>query len=91
MYLAQEQEHLFQNNKFLDKSLELARKEFLKMREKHEENKIRNKKVASEVKPMVDEKFIAEVREQIYKNLQKISEQKKLRKKHQQTQKNKKE
>ena len=65
----------------------LARKEFLKMREKHEENKIRNKKVAGEVKPMVDENFIAEVREQVYKNLQKISEQKKTEKKHQQTQK----
>ena len=51
----------------------LARKEFLKMRQKHEENKMRNKKVASEVKPMVDENFIAEVREQVYKNLQKIS------------------
>lgn len=59
----------------------LARKEFLKMRQKHEENKIRNKKVSSEVKIMKDEKFLKEVRELVNQNLKKISQQKNTKKK----------
>lgn len=35
----------------------LARKEFLKMRQAHEENKIRNKKLATEVKTKIDEQL----------------------------------
>lgn len=53
----------------------LARKEFLKMRQKHEENKIRNKKMSGQVKKMEDENFLKEVREMVNKNLKKISEQ----------------
>lgn len=53
----------------------LARKEFLKMREKHEENKIRHKKMLDQMKKMEDENFLKEVRELVNKNLKKISEQ----------------
>ena len=35
----------------------LARKEFLKMREAHEQKKMRNKKVATEVKTKIDEQL----------------------------------
>tara|TARA_Y100000389_G_scaffold115627_1_gene112740 strand:- start:12849 stop:13217 length:369 start_codon:yes stop_codon:yes gene_type:complete len=35
----------------------LARKEFLKMRQSHEERKIRNKKIATEVKRKIDEQL----------------------------------
>ena len=35
----------------------LARKEFLKMRQAHEENKMKNKKLASEVKTKIDEQL----------------------------------
>jgi len=59
----------------------LARKEFLKMRQKHEENKIRNKKLSIQVKRMEDENFVNEVREIVNQNLKKISQQKNTEKK----------
>ena len=40
----------------------LARKEFLKMRQKHEENKIRNEKISSQVKTIEDKNFLNKVR-----------------------------
>ena len=59
----------------------LARKEFLKMRQKHEENKIRNKKISRKVKIMEDEKFLKEVRDKVNENLKKISQKKNTEKK----------
>lgn len=63
----------------------LARKEFLKMRQAHEENKMRNKKLASEVKTKIDEQLkkitqYKNAEKKALEELEKLERQKKLEK-----------